>query len=42
MCCTGYYRCANDVALGKPKNVSELVQIIKSYKRVKGVGVGHR
>ncbi|BDA41344.1 probable D-arabinono-1,4-lactone oxidase at N-terminal half [Coccomyxa sp. Obi] len=33
----GYYRCANDVAIGKPKNVSELLQIIKSYDRVKGV-----
>ena len=38
----GYYRCANDVAIGKPKNISEMLQIIKSYDRVKGVGVGHR
>ncbi|KAK9908861.1 hypothetical protein WJX75_003902 [Coccomyxa subellipsoidea] len=37
----GYYRCANGVALGKPTNKSELTQIISSYKRVKGVGVGH-
>ncbi|EIE25101.1 hypothetical protein COCSUDRAFT_40439 [Coccomyxa subellipsoidea C-169] len=38
----GYYRCADSVALGKPTNKSELTEIIGRYKRVKGVGVGHR
>lgn len=38
----GLYHCANTVTLGRPQDKAELLQMIKEYDLVKGVGVGHR
>ncbi|KAL3133501.1 hypothetical protein ABBQ38_007360 [Trebouxia sp. C0009 RCD-2024] len=37
----GYFECDGDVAVGKPRSLSELQDQVLQYDRVKAVGVGH-
>ena len=37
----GYFECANDVVVGKPRTLAELQAQVLQYDKVKAVGVGH-
>ena len=37
----GYFACNKTVQVGRPSSKEELLALIKSFPRVKGVGVGH-
>jgi hypothetical protein len=39
--CSGYHQCDGKVKVGRPSTVEELVDIVKAFPRVHGVGVGH-
>lgn len=39
--CSGYHQCDSKVKVGRPSTVEELVDIVKAFPRVRGVGVGH-
>lgn len=37
----GYFACNKTVQVGRPTTKEQLLTLIKSFSRVKGVGVGH-
>lgn len=38
---SGYFRCQPSVIMGRPSTRSEMINLIKDFDKVKGVGVGH-
>ena len=38
---TGYYACDKAVQVGRPSTKEQLLDLIKAFPKVRGVGVGH-
>jgi hypothetical protein len=40
-CIAGHFKCAKEVALGRPRDYEQLAKLVKGYEKVKASGVGH-